>query len=54
METKHLRSFLMTREMNKPDWHIKWVNKDKPKQRELDEWIKPFFDNCCRMEKIER
>lgn len=27
---------------------------NKPKQRKLDDWIKPFFDNCCRMEKIER
>lgn len=24
------------------------------KERKLDDWIKPFFDNCCRMEKIER
>lgn len=21
--------------------------------RELDDWIKPFFDNCCRMEKLK-
>lgn len=26
----------------------------KPKEHKLDDWIKPFFDNCCRMEKIER
>ena len=26
----------------------------KPKERVLDDWIKPFFDNCCRMEKIEK
>ena len=25
----------------------------KPKERVLDDWIKPFFDNCCRMEKIK-
>ena len=24
------------------------------KERKLDDWIKPFFDNCCRMEKIEK
>ena len=22
--------------------------------RKLDDWIKPFFDNCCRMEKVGR
>ena len=25
----------------------------KPKERKLDDWIKPFFDNCCRMEKLK-
>lgn len=46
----------MTQEMNKPDWHSKWVHKEeeKPKERVLDDWIKPFFENCCRMEKIKR
>lgn len=46
----------MTREMNKPDWHNKWVKtecyygtlyefeKEKPKERKLDDWIKPFVD----------
>lgn len=24
----------------------------QPKQRVLDEWIKPFFERCCNMEKI--
>lgn len=66
----------MTREMNKPDWHNKWLegkvclntdipkyiiehlNTDfpfppQPKERALDDWIKPFFDNCCRMEKLK-
>ena len=60
----------MTREMNKPDWcsypymcgnfgyTIYDTCKDckhyKPKERTLDDWIKPFFDNSCRMEKIKR
>ncbi len=60
----------MTREMNKPDWckskilcgwwqsSIKGICEKcpdyKPKERVLDDWIKPFFDNCCRMEKIEK
>lgn len=57
----------MTREMNKPDWHSKWVKKYdyaeieklqkvdcltevkgewvKPKQRKLDDWIKPYIDS---------
>ena len=52
----------MTREMNKPEWHNEWAlrhegNKaisDKPSNsRELDDWIKPFFDNCYRMEKLK-
>lgn len=43
----------MTREMNKPDWHSKWVHKEIPKERKLDDWIKPFFENCCRMEKLK-
>ena len=52
----------MTREMNKPDWHNKWVKLDKggsilywspPKQRVLDEWIKPFFERCCKMERLK-
>lgn len=47
----------MTREMNKPDWHSKWVKtecyygtlyefeKENPSNsRELDDWIKPFID----------
>ena len=35
----------MTREMSKPEWHNKWVNKEEEKpsnSRELDDWIKPF------------
>jgi hypothetical protein len=44
----------MTREMNKPDWHREWTHKDeKPKERKVDDWIKPFFENCCRMEKLK-
>lgn len=35
----------MTREMNKPEWHSKWAHKDKPKERKLDDWIKPFVDS---------
>lgn len=35
----------MTREMNKPDWHNKWVHKDKEKERKLDDWIKPYIDS---------
>lgn len=55
----------MTREMNKPEWHSKWVYRERvdngsyikeiyKQERKLDDWIKPFFENCCRMEKIER
>ena len=28
-------------------------NKTLPENRKLDDWIKPFFDNCCRMEKLK-
>ena len=45
----------MTREMNKPDWHSKWqevrwdcppLNEEiKPKERKLDDWIKPYIDS---------
>ena len=28
--------------------------KDYNETRVLDAWIKPFFENCCRLEKIER
>lgn len=52
----------------KPDWHNNWANRPdrwcictcdgcnecKPKERVLDDWIKPFFDNCCKMEKVGR
>ena len=55
----------MTREMNKPDWHREWYTQNTVQEIQkmmckcerkpvLDDWIKPFFDNCCRMEKIER
>ena len=43
----------MTREMNKPDWHNMWVNKDKPKQRVLNPDIKEFFERCCNMERLK-
>lgn len=55
----------MTREMNKPDWHYRWIYREvrdedgllwKEARRvelKLDDWIKPFFDNCCRMEKLK-
>ncbi len=54
----------MTREMNKPDWHSKWLEWQKAIDkgytldatsipRILDEDWKPFFDNCCRMEKLK-
>ena len=43
----------MTREMNKPDWHEKWVNKDKPKERILNPDIAEFFWNCCKMERLK-
>ena len=35
----------MTREMNKPDWHNKWVNKEeeKPRERILNPDIADFF-----------
>lgn len=58
----------MTREQVKPDWCKSktlcgWWQTDiidacsfcpdcKPKEQVLDDWIKPFFDNCCRMEKV--
>lgn len=54
----------MTREMNKPEYHVTWYFKmidsvdsinrtfEIPKERTLDDWIKPFFDKCCRMEKV--
>lgn len=56
----------MKREMNKPDVIYCKIGrcyctclkgmceecKLKPKERKLDDWIKPFFDNCCRMEKV--
>lgn len=47
----------MTREMNKPDWHNEWVcislqngygefiKIEPPKQRKLDDWIKPYIDS---------
>ena len=35
----------MTRDMNKPEWHNNWANKDKPKARVLDDWIKPYIDS---------
>jgi len=38
-------------------WHCENICKKcfgKPQEPVLDEWIKPFFDNCCRMEKIKR
>ena len=38
----------MTREMNKPDWHNKWVNKDKPKERELNPLIAEFVESLNR------
>lgn len=50
----------------KPDWHSKWIYREIRDEngflwkeayrveRKLDDWIKPFFENCCRMEKIER
>lgn len=56
----------MTREMNKPEWHNNWANRpdrwcictcdgcNECKPRVLDDWIKPFFENCCRMEKVGR
>ena len=34
----------MTREMNKPDWHNKWVNKDKSKQRVLNPDVAEFVN----------
>lgn len=55
----------MTREMNKPEYHAIWYFRmldgidninctfEIPKERVLDDWIKPFFDNCCRMERIK-
>ena len=54
----------MTREMNKPDWHEVWkdahefkMDKIKiteyKKTRVLDEWIKPFFERCCNMERLK-
>jgi len=47
----------MTRETNKPDWHSKWVKtecyygtlyefkEEKPKERVLDDWIKPYINS---------
>ena len=38
----------MTREMNKPDWHNKWVNKEEEKpsnSRELEDWIRVQIDS---------
>ncbi len=46
----------MTREMNKPDWHNKWMHKEEEKpsnSRELDNDWEPFFERCCRMEKLK-
>ena len=54
----------MTREMNKSEYHATWYFRmidsvdsinctfEIPKERKLDDWIKPYFDNCCRMEKV--
>ena len=49
----------MTREMNKPDWHNKWMHGEIcgndvmiRKQRVLDEDWRVFFERCCNMEKI--
>ena len=60
----------MTREMNKSDWHREWYAQNTvermakmmcrcdynsyKKERVLNPDIKEFFDNCCRMEKIEK
>lgn len=48
-------------ELNKPLVHRlenetdeQYRERIKPSNsRELDEWIKPFFENCCRMEKLK-
>lgn len=29
------------------------ICKYRIKERKLDDWIKPFFENCCRMEKLK-
>ena len=32
----------MTREMNKPDWHNKWIHEKEKEQRELNPLIAEF------------
>lgn len=52
-----MRGETMTREMNKPDWHYKWIYREiRDKygflwkeayrvERKLDDWIKPYIDS---------
>lgn len=35
------------------DWAAGVIENNMPRERKLDDWIKPFFDNCCRMEKLK-
>lgn len=43
----------MTREMNKPEYHATWYFRmldsvctfEIPKERKLDDWIKPYIDS---------
>ena len=55
----------MTREMNKPEYctfsgeclrqtiSIDLCSECSYRKKELDEWIKPFFEHCCKMERLK-
>ena len=44
---------LICRKHTRPECHFCVYADEKPKQRVLDEWIKPFFERCCNMERLK-
>lgn len=49
--TKHY--CLICRQNTRPECANCLFNKSLTENRKLDDWIKPFFENCCRMEKLK-